>query len=318
MRAFYDLPAPAKINLFLHVLGRRADGFHLLQSALSLVDWADRLHLERVSSGQISREDLAATPTNTADTGAGFGVSAGTGTGAGTNLHGSTLSAAPALVLPAQDLCVRAAQALAQASGCTYGVHIALQKNLPAQAGLGGGSSDAATCLLALNRLWQLHWPLERLCALGLQLGADVPFFLRGRAAWAEGVGERLRPLALPPVTLVLVKTPQGLSTPEVFAAPELQRNSQTAIIESFAARPWGFGRNDLQPVAGRLCAGVDLALQWLQAQGLTGRMSGSGSAVFAVLPAPQALGPVPMGWVLRRCSSLDVHPLWGWAASDD
>src|SRR5665647_757420 len=167
MKALYDVPAPAKLNLFLHVVGRRTDGMHLLQSVFMLIDWSDTLHFELRPEGQISREDLATT-------------------------------------LPSDDLVVRAARALQQASGTTCGAHIAIEKRVPAQAGMGGGSSDAASCLLALNRLWNLHRPLAELMRIGLGLGADVPFFLGGRNAVVEGIGERMTPLLdLPPARSV-------------------------------------------------------------------------------------------------------------------
>src|SRR5690349_11943784 len=161
MRALYDVPAPAKLNLFLHVTGRRADGYHLLQSAFMLIDWCDTLHFEKRPAGHLSRQDLG-----------------------------------PAL--PADDLCLRAARALQQACGSDQGAHIAILKRVPAEAGLGGGSSDAASCLLALNQLWGLGMTLAALERIGVALGADVPFFLRGHNAWVEGIGEQIRPIPLP------------------------------------------------------------------------------------------------------------------------
>ena len=282
-RALYDVPAPAKLNLFLHVTGRRPDGYHLLQSAFMLIDWCDTLHFERRDDGALSREDLT-------------------------------------VPLPADDLVLQAARALQQASGTVLGAHIGVAKRVPAQAGLGGGSSDAASCLLALNRLWGLDWPRERLAALGLTLGADVPFFLFGHHAWAEGVGEQLTPLSLPAWRFAVVKPAAGLETARIFGHPALVRDSDPATIPGFAANPFGFGRNDLQPVAQMLCPEVAQALRWLEAQGLSGRMSGSGSAVFAPLP-PDVTGdrlePAPSGWQVRVCANLDAHPLVGWASSD-
>ena len=299
MQRIYDLPAPAKLNLFLHIVGQRADGYHLIESAFMLIDWYDTLHLELRSDGALTREDLV-------------------------NETG--------LALPEQDLTLRAARALQQASRCTLGVHIGLEKRVPAQAGMGGGSSDAATCLLALNRLWGLHWPLARLLPIGLTLGADVPFFLAGHNAWVEGVGERITPLrgdqALPQQRFVVVKPRAGLETASIFGDADLKRDSATAIISGFAANPYGFGCNALQTVAQRLCSEVTQALDWLQSRGLQGRMTGSGSAVFAPLPHRKA-GPegeqaghlshtLGDGWLVRDCSNLVVHPLAGWAASDD
>jgi 4-diphosphocytidyl-2-C-methyl-D-erythritol kinase len=287
MKALYDVPAPAKLNLFLHVIGRRADGMHLLQSAFVLIDWCDTLHFELRPAGDISREDLGA-------------------------------------ALPAQDLVLAAARALQQASQTTLGVHIAIDKRLPTEAGMGGGSSDAASCLLALNRLWGLDLSLSSLERIGLALGADVPFFLRGHNALVEGIGERITPLQLPPARLVVVKPGEGLATARIFADPQLKRDTDAAIISGFAANhsgsadPYRFGRNDLQPVAQRLCPQVSQALEWLGTQGLEGRMTGSGSAVFARLPAKQVLQTAPAGWELRECGTLEVHPLVGWAPSDD
>lgn len=285
MKAIYDVPAPAKLNLFLHVLGRRPDGMHLLQSAFMLIDWYDTLHFELDTSGALSREDLT-TP------------------------------------LPADDLVLRAARVLQQASGTKLGAHIGIEKRVPAQAGMGGGSSDAASCLLALNRLWGLDLPLARLKAIGLALGADVPFFLGGRNAWAEGVGENLTPIELPPARFAVVKPAQGLETARIFTDPLLKRSSEPAIISGFAARPYSFGVNDLQPVAQRLCPGVTQALEWLGSQGLQGRMTGSGSAVFAQMPQGSgqidSLQPAPAGWQARICGNMEAHPLVGWAPSDD
>jgi 4-diphosphocytidyl-2-C-methyl-D-erythritol kinase len=280
MKAIYDVPAPAKLNLFLHVTGRRADGYHLLQSAFMLVDWCDTLHFERRAGKSLSREDLGEP-------------------------------------LPSDDLVLRAARALQAAAPAAQGAHIAIEKRLPTQAGLGGGSSDAATCLLALNRLWGLGLPLAQLAKIGLALGADVPFFLAGRNAWVEGVGEQLVPIALPAARFAMVKPPAGLATAQVFGDPQLRRNTQPAIISGFAANPYEFGANDLQEVAQRLCPGVGEALEWLGSQGLAARMTGSGSAVFALMPPGMALAPAPAGWQVRECGNLEAHPLSGWAPSD-
>lgn len=279
----YDVPAPAKLNLFLHVLGRRDDGMHLLQSAFMLIDWCDTLHFERREDGAITREDLGAP-------------------------------------LPADDLVVRAARALQAASGTQRGAHIAVDKHIPSEAGLGGGSSDAATTLLALNRLWDLGWTQDQLAELGVTIGADVPFFLGGRNAWVEGIGERLVPVALPRARFAVVKPPEGLSTARIFSDPGLNRATPAAIISGFAANPFAFGVNDLQPVAQRQCPAVTQALQWLASQGMQGRMTGSGSAVFALMgEGPgQKLGPAPAGWQARECGNMEAHPLAGWASSDD
>jgi 4-diphosphocytidyl-2-C-methyl-D-erythritol kinase len=281
MKSLHDVPAPAKLNLFLHVLGRQADGMHLLQSAFVLIDWCDSLHFELRPRGGLSREDLSS-------------------------------------ALPAEDLVLAAARALQSASGTQLGAHIAIEKRVPARAGMGGGSSDAATCLLALNRLWNLNYPIAKLTQIGLKLGADVPFFLGGRNAWVEGIGERLTPVDLPSARFAVAKPPQGLETARIFQDAHLKRSSQAAIISGFAANPYAFGENDLQPVAQRLCPGVTQALQWLASQGLAGRMTGSGSAVFALMAPGQGLQAAPAGWQVRACGSLEAHPLKGWAPSDD
>ena len=281
MHALYDVPAPAKLNLFLHITGRRPDGYHLLQSAFMLVDWHDTLHFEVRPAGQLSREDLG-----------------------------------PAL--PADDLVLRAARALQQATGCSAGAHIQIDKRIPAEAGMGGGSSDAASCLLALNRLWKLHRPLAELERIGLALGADVPFFLRGRNAWVEGIGERITPIELPRARFAVVKPARGLATADIFRSSALKRDRDSATIAGFAAHPWCFGQNDLEPVACQLCPDVGKALDWLGSQGLQARMTGSGSAVFALLPPGKSLAQAPADWQVRECSNMEVHPLVGWAASDD
>ena len=293
LKALYDVPAPAKLNLFLHVTGRRPDGYHLLQSVFMLIDWFDTLHFELRTDGRISREDL--------------------------ETDGHTAEA-----LPADDLAVRAARALQAASGTSLGVHIGLQKRIPSQAGMGGGSSDAASCLLALQRLWGVRLPPQELRALALSLGADVPFFLSGGHAWVEGIGEKITPLALPPARFVVVKPATGLPTQGIFSAPGLKRDTETATIQGFAANAegqsksfdFGFGRNDLQPVAQEMCPQIGQSLDWLKSRHLQGRMTGSGSAVFAQLPhgadLPDTSG-LPEGWKVRKCGNLEAHPLAGW-----
>jgi 4-diphosphocytidyl-2-C-methyl-D-erythritol kinase len=301
MQALYDLSAPAKLNLFLHITGRRADGYHLLQSAFVLIDWADTIHLELRSDGLISREDIS--------------ISAETGLPSPhAPVQAQPPHTLPTDALPADDLCVRAARALQAASGTKLGVHIQLHKRIPTQAGLGGGSSDAATCLLGLNRLWQLRERLSNLEQIGLKLGADVPFFLRGRNAWVEGVGEQITPIELPAAHFAVVKPALGLSTPAIFAHPLLKRDTERAIIYGFTAHPYGFGRNDLQPVAELLNPQVTQALDALRAQGFTPRMTGSGSAVFAKVSGDETLAAAPPGWQQKLCRSLSEHPLLGWA----
>lgn len=280
MKSLYDVAAPAKLNLFLHITGRRSDGYHLLQSVFMLVDWCDTLHFHLRADGKISREDLS-TP------------------------------------LPIDDLILRAARALKAASGSPFGVHIGIEKRIPAQAGMGGGSSDAASTLLALNRLWQLDYSLQQLTQIGLHLGADVPFFLGGHNAWVEGIGEKMTPVTLSPGLFLVVKPIEGLDTSQIFSDSSLKRDSETAIISGFAADAYGFGRNDLQSVAQRLCPGVTQALEWLSSLGLSGRMTGSGSAVFAQVLQKVDLQSAPSAFQVRLCNSLEVHPLVGWTTSD-
>ena len=295
MKAIYDVAAPAKLNAFLHITGRRPDGYHLLQSAFVLIDWCDTLHFELRSDGEISREDLPSA----------------------INLPGPPL-------LPDDDLTVRAAKALQLASGTSLGVHIGLCKRIPAQAGMGGGSSDAASCLLALQRLWGVHLPPAQLQKLALSLGADVPFFLAGGPAWVQGIGEDVTSITLPPARFAVLKPREGVSTAHIFNSPNLKRDTSTATIQGFAANDeaasfsglnsiWKFGRNDLQPVAQELCPQIAQGLAWLSAQQLEARMTGSGSAVFAPLSPDQSLPAAPRDWVLRVCDSLETHPLAGW-----
>ena len=279
MKSLYDIPAPAKLNLFLHITGRRSDGYHLMQSVFMLIDWCDTLHFESRADGQISREDLA-------------------------------------VALPPDDLIVRAARALKAASATPLGVHIAIEKRIPAQAGMGGGSSDAASTLLALNRLWKLGLTLDELIKIGMGLGADVPFFLGGHNAWVEGIGEKLTPVTVPTGQFLVLKPEQGLETQLIFSDPSLKRDSETATIRAFVADAFGFGRNDLQSVAQRLCPGVSQALEWLAVRGLKGRMTGSGSAVFAPVSQNFEPGQAPGALQARLCNSLAVHPLAGWTGS--
>ncbi len=264
MNALFDVPAPAKLNLFLHVTGRRADGYHLLQSVFMLIDWCDTLHFERRRDGQIHRHDLN-TP------------------------------------LPEDDLIVRAARLLQSTAGTAQGADISIDKRIPAQAGMGGGSSDAATTLLALNRLWNLKLPLPQLEALGLQLGADVPFFLRGHNAWVEGVGEQITPIALPPARFCVIKPATGVDTTSIFRHPKLERATKAATIAVFGADPYGFGHNDLQPVAKLLCPEVSEALELLESQKLQARMTGSGSAVFAHCAQGSVTIQMPDQWIVRE-----------------
>jgi 4-diphosphocytidyl-2-C-methyl-D-erythritol kinase len=287
VKALYDLAAPAKLNLFLHVVGRRDDGYHLLQSVFVLIDWCDTLHIERRGDGRLERHDLGDP-------------------------------------LPADDLCLRAARALQQRSGTSLGADISIAKRIPSGAGLGGGSSDAATVLLALNRLWRLHWPRERLAALALELGADVPFFVGGRNAWVEGIGERLTSIDLPPALRAarwaVLKPQVAVPTVAIFTSPHLRRDTAPATLSAFLADPLGFGRNDLQSPAEAHSVQVGEALGWLRQRGANSRMSGSGSAVFAPWAPtddPFASG-VPAGWIGRLSRGLEAHPLAGWAEASE
>ncbi len=278
-------PAPAKLNLFLHVVGRRADGYHLLQSVFRLIDRADTVHLELREDGRVVREG---------------------------ELPG---------VAEEQDLTVRAARLLQAYAPQGAGVSIRLDKVLPMGGGLGGGSSDAATVLLALNRLWQVDLPRERLQELALQLGADVPVFIFGQSAFAEGVGEILHPLCVPQAWYVVLVPPVQVPTAAIFAAPELTRNTPPIKIAPFSAGASRFaegssmaGHNDLQPVVVRRYPEVARHLEWLARYG-EARMTGSGACVFAAFGTQQAALDVlherpdsMQGFVAR---GLDKHPLY-------
>ena len=287
VKAFHDLPAPAKLNLFLHITGRRSDGYHLLQSVFVLIDWADTLHVERRDDGLLRRHDLG-----------------------------------PAL--PADDLSLRAARALQQATGCTFGADIWVLKNVPWGAGMGGGSSDAATVLLALNRLWNLNLPRARLLELATPLGADVPFFVGGDNAFVEGIGEKLTPIAWAPLRYAVVKPAESLGTAGIFSHPDLARDTEPATLAGSVAQlnaqhenGKAFGRNDLQPVAQALCPPIAQVASWLETRFGNSRMTGSGSAVFAAVGAegvPWSEGDLPEGWNGRMCRSLVHHPLRDWA----
>lgn len=300
MMALYDVPAPAKLNLFLHIIGRRPDGYHLLQSVFALIDWCDTLHFERRTDGLLARHDLSA-------------------------------------ALPEDDLCLRAARALQAASGIALGADIHIDKQVPWGAGMGGGSSDAATTLLALNRLWSLDWPLPRLLALGLTLGADVPFFLGGHNAVVQGIGEQLTPLNLPSMGFAVVKPAASIETRAIFDSPLLARNTDAVIVAGLTSRDGvldiaqGYGKNDLQHAAMAQCDEVAQAASLLKERFGNSRMTGSGSAVFARTeliggpfghvaegkegqPMATMLPDLPAGWVGRMCRSLEQHPLAGWA----
>lgn len=270
-------PAPAKLNLFLHVTGRRPDGYHLLQSVFRLLDYGDTLRLTPRQDGRIVRVTDMAVPAE-------------------------------------QDLTVRAARLLQQASGCPSGVDISLEKRIPMGGGLGGGSSDAATVLLALNRLWDLHLPRLELQRLGLQLGADVPVFIFGENAFAEGVGELLQPVALPPAWYVVIEPPVAVPTAEIFSAPELTRDTTSIKIRDLFTAELG---NDLQAVVCKRYPQVAECLEWLGRHGKA-RMTGSGACVFAEFvseyEARQVLARKPARWRGFVARGLERHPLWDYA----
>ena len=278
--AMQGLPAPAKLNLFLHVVGRRADGLHELQTVFRFIDLCDTLALQLRADGRIERT------------------------------HGM------AGLDPEQDLTVRAARALQQASGCRLGVTIAVEKHIPAGGGLGGGSSDAATVLLALNRLWRLGLTRAQLQAIGLSLGADVPVFVGGRNAFAEGVGERLDPVELPDARYLLVHPGVSVPTAAIFTDPGLTRNTPPVKIASFSgAVADEFGHNDLERVAVRRFGQVQDALAWLSELGLsTGtrpRMSGSGGCCFLPVQAGFVAPAPPSGMTAWLVEGLVEHPLF-------
>jgi len=281
--------APAKINLFLHVIGRRADGYHLLQSAFQLIDLADRLDFALRTDGVVER------------------ISSLQGVAAG------------------DDLCVRAALALQAASGTTLGVSIALDKRIPMGGGLGGGSSDAATTLIALNRLWRLEMSAEVLAAIGIGLGADVPFFLFGGNAFVEGIGEHLTPLVTPQRFYAVIHPGVAVPTAAVFGAPELTRNTLPLKMSDFctgaqavATERLGadFGHNDLEMVAKTRFPEVAEALHWLSRFGHA-RMTGSGACVFVACEsrsdAEASIAGLPETWRGWVCSGYTHHPLADW-----
>jgi 4-diphosphocytidyl-2-C-methyl-D-erythritol kinase len=269
-------PAPGKLNLFLHVVGRRADGYHLLQTAFQFIDLCDELRFWDRPPGVVERvSDLPGVPAE-------------------------------------DDLCVRAARTLAGHAGARLrsGVAIELTKRLPMQGGVGGGSSDAATVLVALNELWGLRLPDGTLAELGLSLGADVPVFVHGRAAWAEGVGEELTPLDPPEPVYLLVQPDATVSTADVFKAPELTRDSPPITIRSFLQTG---GRNDCEPVVRRRFPAVAEALDWLEGFA-PARLTGTGSCVYAAMPdeahARAALAGLPRRWTGYVVRGLNRSPL--------
>lgn len=267
-------PAPAKLNLFLHVLGRRPDGYHELQTCFQIIDLCDQLSFRVRADGELVR-----------------------------------VSGAPG-VAPAEDLVLRAAHALRDAAGCRLGADLWVDKHVPLQGGLGGGSSDAATALVALNELWGTGLDAGRLADLGLALGADVPVFVHGRSAFGEGVGEILTPIELPAAWYAVVRPNAAVATATVFQAPELTRNSPRITIRGFLLAG---GRNDCTPVVAARLAEVRRALEWLGERG-EAKLTGTGSCVFAAFPdrvgAAAALEGLPREWVGFVARGLDRSPL--------
>jgi len=318
----YDVPAPAKVNLFLHVVGRRSDGYHLLQTVFQFIDLCDTLHFDVQSDGAITRD---------------------------IDVPG---------VAEADDLTLKAARALQSACGVRQGVRIRLEKRIPTGGGLGGGSSDAASTLIALNRLWGCGLSRQALMQLALPLGADVPVFVFGQPAFAEGVGEKLTAVCLPPSTFVVAQPQVSVPTPQIFRDPYLTRDTFVVTIADFLARPNStFGRNDLESVACRLYPEVGTGLETmaqcvanvLQAQAGTGsttdgnvledagsrqvtlpvvRMSGSGACTFVQCQDPEQAELVEREIVatmrgagqffklVQVCSGLNEHPLRSWIAN--
>ena len=267
-------PAPAKLNLFLHVTGRRADGYHELQTLFQLIDLCDTVAIEVRADGRIER------------------------------------SAGPADIPAEHDLVVRAARALQAAAGTRLGASIRVIKHIPIGGGLGGGSTDAATTLLALNRLWGCGLSVDVLAELGLPLGADVPVFVRGFSAWAEGVGERLEPVLLPERWYVILQPGVGVSTREVFQSAELTRNSPLITIRAFFESG---GRNDCEPVVRARWPEVAEALEWL-GRYASARLTGTGSCIFAAVGSPEEAeriaARVPDKWRSFVARGLNVSPL--------
>ena len=273
----FTLPAPAKLNLFLHITGRRPDGYHTLQTLFALLDHGDLIHF--AAADRLSLE-------------------------------------APAELGGDNNLILRAARALARASGCQQGARLVLDKRLPAGGGVGGGSSDAATTLLGLNHLWQLGLDLDTLAAIGLSLGADVPVFVRGRSAWAEGVGEQLQPLQLPEFFYLVIHPGVSVSTAAIFADPQLTRHTPESRVAAFL----GPGaetlfRNDCEPVVTRLFPDIREALDWLRKQTGNARLTGTGACIFARVADQQqgedVLRRLPSKWqgfVARSVNESPAH----------
>jgi len=276
-------PAPAKLNLLLHVTGRRSDGYHDLQTLFQLIDLCDSIGFAPRQDGHIER------------------------------------IAGPVGVAPEDDLVVRAARALQRVTGTSLGASLRVVKRIPVGGGLGGGSSDAATTLLVLNRLWECALPLPELAALGATLGADVPVFLHGSSAWAEGRGEKLTPVELPERWYVVIRPGVSVSTAEVFQAPELTRNSPLITIRGFFESG---GHNDCEPVVSARYPEVRAALEWLS-QSAPAHLTGTGSCIFAAFTsatdAREVVARVPDRWtgfVARGLNTSPVHERLCWGVA--
>ncbi|WP_136413279.1 4-(cytidine 5'-diphospho)-2-C-methyl-D-erythritol kinase [Herbaspirillum sp. ST 5-3] len=280
-----NCPAPAKLNLFLHVTGRRADGYHLLQTVFQLIDYGDLLHFDVRDDGIVRRiTEIEGVPEET-------------------------------------DLIVRAAKLLKTAavnqSMQQPGVDIRIEKRLPMGGGLGGGSSDAATTLIALNHLWQTGLTRQELMKLGLQLGADVPFFIFGQNAFAEGIGEALAPVATPDCWYVVIEPGVSVPTAAIFSDPDLTRDTKPVRISDFPEASTGFGKNDLQVVATKLFPPIAEAIKWLRQYG-DARMTGSGACVFCAFSQEQQADEVleevhktgSAQWKAWKAKSIERHPL--------
>lgn len=277
MQNFQSFLAPAKINLFLHITGRRADGYHTLQSVFQLLDFYDTIYLKPTKTGKIKRI--------------------------------SEINNVPA----SQDLCALAASTLQRETGCKLGVEYAVEKRIPMGGGLGGGSSDAATMLLALNHLWQLNLSREQLMRIGLTLGADVPVFVFGQNAWAEGVGEQLTKIEIPQQYYVVLTPPVHVSTAQVFANSGLTRDTKPLKIADFSRDTYSnIFRNDLETVVCEEFPAVASALKWLNQFG-SARMSGSGASVFVAVNSQQqadailAQKPAKVAGFVAK--GLNLHP---------
>ncbi|MEY4495015.1 MAG: 4-diphosphocytidyl-2C-methyl-D-erythritol kinase [Pseudomonadota bacterium] len=285
-----ELRCPAKINLFLYIVGRRGDGYHLLQSVFQLIDWCDVVTLKLIPENEVRRIN--------------------------------PISGVP----PEQDLVVRAAQLLKAHCKIHQGVEIGLKKHIPMGAGLGGGSSDAASTLIGLNTLWDLRLDIPTLSQLGLKLGADVPFFIFGQNAFVEGIGEKLQAISLETQDFVVIFPNQGIATAQIFQDPQLTRDHAPITIDRFLASPRSYQSNDCQAVAVQKCPEVKQALDWIYKAMPNSApcMSGSGSSVFAALDPKtdtanleNLLQNLPKGWIGRIVRGLNKNPAYNLISSD-